>query len=141
MSAAATLLERLQNVIPRGSGAWVACCPAHEDRSPSLSICEHRDGTLLVHCFAGCEPGAILKALGLELRHLFPVPLSHRDSRKFHGAHFHAAREAMRAHQRDALIVAIAAGNLAAGVPLEEQDVRLLFAIAGRAKRSAELVL
>ena len=40
-----------------------ACCPAHEDRSPSLSITDGRDGRLLLHCFAGCSFAAIAKAL------------------------------------------------------------------------------
>jgi hypothetical protein len=40
----------------------VARCPAHEDRSPSLSI---RDGasTVLVHCHAGCTQDDVITAL------------------------------------------------------------------------------
>jgi len=36
------------------SGGYLVRCPAHEDRSPSLSICDSRDGRVLLHCFAGC---------------------------------------------------------------------------------------
>jgi putative DNA primase/helicase len=33
------------------SGAgWMARCPAHEDRVPSLSISDAPDGKILVHC-------------------------------------------------------------------------------------------
>ena len=39
-----------------------ACCPAHDDRSPSLSISE-RDGKLLVHCHTGCDQQAVWDAL------------------------------------------------------------------------------
>jgi hypothetical protein len=47
----------------RKSGAdWMARCPAHDDRTPSLAITE-RDGRLLVHCFAGCEQSAVIAAL------------------------------------------------------------------------------
>ena len=53
-----------------GSG-WIIYCPAHDDRSPSLSIHEGRDGRILLNCFAGCEPSAIVQALGLEMRDLF----------------------------------------------------------------------
>lgn len=35
-------------------------------------MCETDDGRTLIHCFAGCEPGAILAALGLTLADLFP---------------------------------------------------------------------
>jgi hypothetical protein len=43
------------------SGA-VCRCPAHDDRSPSLSV---RVGNrrLLFHCFAGCSTGSVLRAL------------------------------------------------------------------------------
>jgi hypothetical protein len=57
-----------------GRGKWQARCPAHADRSPSLSICEGREGRVLVHCFAGCAPTQILAALGLAIRDLFAGP-------------------------------------------------------------------
>ena len=52
MSADA-LLSRLDGVKKTGHGQWIARCPAHEDRSPSLSIAE-KDDRVLVHCHAGC---------------------------------------------------------------------------------------
>jgi hypothetical protein len=63
---------------PIGSGRWMARCPAHDDRSASLSIREGRDGRALVHCFAGCTVSATLKASGLQLKDLFtgPPPIS-----------------------------------------------------------------
>lgn len=58
---------------PRRSGdGWVARCPSHEDRNPSLSVSEGRDGRALVYCFAGCSIKEIVAALGLELKHLMP---------------------------------------------------------------------
>jgi hypothetical protein len=45
------------------SGAWWRChCPAHDDRAPSLSL---RDGdrTLIVKCWAGCDPRDVLAEL------------------------------------------------------------------------------
>ncbi len=75
MSAAA-LLDRLERVKQTGPGRWLACCPAHSDRSPSLSIRELDDGRLLLHDFGGCEVGAVLGVLGLGMRDLFPARLS-----------------------------------------------------------------
>lgn len=66
-----TVLCRLDRVRQTSRG-WIACCPAHEDRSPSLSISEGRDGRVLVHCFGGCKADEITRALGLELHELFP---------------------------------------------------------------------
>jgi hypothetical protein len=57
-----------------GNGKWQARCPAHQDRSPSLSIGVGRDGRALVHCFAGCPLDSILRALGLTRRDLFAGP-------------------------------------------------------------------
>ena len=42
---------------------WVACCPAHNDHTPSLAIDSAADGTILVHCFAGCPQSAVIAAL------------------------------------------------------------------------------
>jgi hypothetical protein len=57
---------------PKRSGdGYSARCPAHDDKSPSLSIGEGDGGRVLVHCHAGCEVGAVLDALGLGLEDLF----------------------------------------------------------------------
>ncbi|MDW8356793.1 toprim domain-containing protein [Thermus sp.] len=57
---------------PSGPGRWQGLCPAHEDRTPSLSIRLTPDGLILLHCFAGCPTEAILAALNLGWRDLFP---------------------------------------------------------------------
>ena len=41
---------------------WVARCPAHDDREPSLSIRE-ADGKVLVRCHAGCDQRNVIEAL------------------------------------------------------------------------------
>ena len=49
-------------------GGWTARCPCHDDREPSLSICDGDDGKVLVHCHGGCEQDrvvAVLHSLGL----------------------------------------------------------------------------
>lgn len=51
---------------------WSACCPAHDDRRPSLSIALKAEGTILLNCHAGCEAADICKAAGLSLSELFP---------------------------------------------------------------------
>ncbi len=76
-------LLRLDQVRPSSRG-FMARCPAHDDKSPSLSIHE-TDDRVLAHCFAGCQPEAICRALGLELRDLFfdqdPDPVALRRHR------------------------------------------------------------
>jgi hypothetical protein len=75
VSTAAKLLDRLQRVKPTGPNRWVACCPSHEDRSPSLSIRELDDGRILLKDFGGCDTEAVLGAIGLSMTDLFPQPL------------------------------------------------------------------
>src|SRR5260221_5444216 len=51
---------------------WLACCPAHDDRHPSLSIAEGNDGRVLLRCQSnGCTPEQIVEALGLSMGDLF----------------------------------------------------------------------
>src|SRR6516162_1697857 len=56
----------------KAGDGYKARCPAHEDRTPSLSINETEDSTVLLKCHAGCSTEAVVKALGLTLRDLFP---------------------------------------------------------------------
>ncbi|HMM76978.1 MAG TPA: DNA primase [Gammaproteobacteria bacterium] len=70
MTAADTLLARLDRVKSTGPDAWIASCPAHEDRRPSLSIRQVED-RVLIHCWAGCGALDVVGAVGLELRDLF----------------------------------------------------------------------
>lgn len=44
-------------------GGWMARCPAHEDRNPSLSIHDADDAKVLVRCHAGCDQGRVIGAL------------------------------------------------------------------------------
>jgi len=42
---------------------WMARCPVHDDRTPSLAISEADDGRVLVHCHAGCSQQDVIAAL------------------------------------------------------------------------------
>lgn len=65
------LLGRLDKVRQVKPQTWTACCPAHDDKSPSLKVSEAEDGRVLVKCWAGCTAAQIVGAVGLELRDLF----------------------------------------------------------------------
>ena len=66
------LLARLQGVKRTGHGRYIARCPSHTDKTPSLAIRDLDDGRTLVHCFAGCTVEEVLVAVGLEFDALFP---------------------------------------------------------------------
>jgi putative DNA primase/helicase len=64
------LLSRLDHVRPEREG-YSARCPAHDDRTSSLSVGVGEDGRLLVHCHAQCSVDDVLGKLGLTTRDLF----------------------------------------------------------------------
>jgi len=56
-------LRKARTTTRNGLRQVVACCPAHDDSTPSLSITETRDGKLLWHCHAGCSQEAVQREL------------------------------------------------------------------------------
>jgi hypothetical protein len=65
-------------------GKYRAACPAHGGTNPTtLSIREAEDGTVLVHCFAGCSQDAVIAAL-CELG-LWPKSAQRKRARKYCG--------------------------------------------------------
>jgi len=66
----AEFLSRFENPRKTQQG-HVAKCPAHEDKTASLSISEGNDGKILVKCFAGCTLPSIVSSLGLIVRDLY----------------------------------------------------------------------
>jgi len=59
----------LFEVKPTGKDQWLALCPGHNDRKPSLSI-KLVDGKILLHCHAGCSTPNIVASLGLTMADL-----------------------------------------------------------------------
>ena len=47
----------------RAGATWMTRCPAHDDRTPSLSIRGADDNSVLVHCHAGCDQERVIAAL------------------------------------------------------------------------------
>ena len=62
--------ERLAPVRKSGK-SWNTNCPAHDDKNPSLSISEGRNGNVVIFCHSGCPIESVVKALGLTMTDLF----------------------------------------------------------------------
>jgi len=86
MIAIDDLLAKLDGVVGQHP-QFTARCPAHDDKSPSLSIRDNGD-RILLHCHAGCYPQDVLEAIGLGWGDVCS------------GDRWDHARHAMRAHSR-----------------------------------------
>lgn len=106
----ADILDRLEGVRETGTDRWLARCPAHDDRSPSLSIRDVGD-RLLVHCFAGCDALDVVHAVGLELSDLFADSLP-RDHRRKSTHRRIPAGDILAAIDHEAHVVAIIASDV-----------------------------
>lgn len=70
--------RRARMIVESLNGTWrqnkgMCCCPAHDDRTPSLSVTLGRKA-ILFHCFAGCSNEEVIAALdrqGVRSRDLF----------------------------------------------------------------------
>lgn len=124
---AEVLLSRIEKVKATGQFRWIACCPAHADKSPSLTVRELEDGRVLVHCFAGCGVEAVLAAVGLEFSDLFPEKLPEQDytQRQQRRAGF-AALDVLKALATEVAVVAAAAGTIQRQGWLNDDDAHRL---------------
>jgi DNA primase len=125
------LLSRLQKVRSEGQDRWRACCPAHDDGTPSLSIRELDDGRVLLYCHAHCKVEDVLGALGLQFSDLYP------DRLLGHGlkgtrSRLVSARQALEIVAKESLLVAVFAADQAQGKLLTEADRSRLMLAAGR---------
>lgn len=137
--SAETLIARLEGVRQTGAGRWVARCPAHKDRNPSLSIRELESGVILLHDFGGCAAADVVAAIGLSLADLFAERLDHHVAPIRDRRHIHAAREALKIASDDALLVALAAENVAAGIELSDDDRALVAEAAARLREARRI--
>lgn len=80
-AAVEQFLSRLSGVKAQ-HGQWMGQCPAHDDRTASLSVAEGDDGRVLVTCFAGCSAASVAGAAGLPLSALFDAPLAALERRE-----------------------------------------------------------
>jgi len=130
-------LAHLDGVKKSTKGSWVARCPAHEDRTPSLAVKELDDGRILIHCFGGCGTDAVMRSLGLTLSDLFPEPLDHHMSpvRGF------SAADALRCLAYESALLTVMLHETSKGKELTTQDRERAAVAAGRIGEAMEYAL
>ena len=138
MSADA-LLHRLDGVRRTGEGRWVARCPAHDDKRPSLTIREADDGRVLLCCFGGCQTADVLAALGATWGDLFP-PRGRTDPPSLRRRErLSSPSDALRVLAHEVRIVVLLAGDLARGKAISETDRQRLSLAASRLAKAEAL--
>ena len=121
------MLSMLDQVKPNGKGRWMACCPAHGDLSPSLSIRELSDGRILLNCFGGCGVDEVIGSLGMSMGDLFPEDLS---------AEYRPLKQKTNDLSRDEWVVKIGTGMIANGKRLNESEKKQVMNAALNIKRN-----
>lgn len=128
------LLASLDKVekLPQGNhqARYRACCPAHGDKNPSLSITLSNSDTILLKCWAGCSAEEVVNSVGMEMTDLFPEQTKYhapQERRPF------SADQAAKVIALDALTVAVAAAKVRNKEPLIQKDIDDLLDIHVRA--------
>jgi hypothetical protein len=133
--SAESFLSRCQGVKRLGEGRWICKCPAHADNHPSMNVREMPDGKTLVVCRAGCTQEEIIRAVDLHWSALFPAHDNTEGEYRREAAKF-PARDVLEALAGEALLVAVAAANIKAGVELTDADRERIGVAAERIMRA-----
>jgi CHC2-type zinc finger protein len=135
------LLSALERVRAKGESKWVALCPVHAEKTPSLSIDLLPDGTVLAHCFGcGANGQQVAEALGIPVCDLFPARPYDTPSGPGGRAPLHRHRHVQNiltaaAHEATVLVVAMEAQRQ--GQELSREDEDRVFLALHRLRESA----
>ena len=135
---ATALIDRLERVRQTAPGRWLAKCPAHQDRSPSLSIRELDDGRVLLYDFGGCQVGDVLAAVGLTVADLFPQRLPGHSHAATHSKI--PARDLLEIVSHETSIVAVIVTDLIAKKTISDTDWQRLALAVSRIGKAADYI-
>lgn len=136
MNNLSTLLSRLDKVQRIGNNRYKACCPAHDDRSPSLAI-KDDGGRLLLHCFSGCQTIDVLGAIGLDFSDIMTEMAEgnfKKDRKPFY------AMDILSIIKFETTLVFIYASDMAKGLILSSPDRERLLLASSRINDAYEVV-
>jgi len=127
MANIGNLLNKLDKVKKKGIGRYVACCPVHKEKTPSLGITEDQStGNILIHCFGcGANGVAVCEALGVDLADLFPESTKVDYTKKPERLYFNQS-DVLELINLETTRVIVAAEILAEGGKLEPEDINRL---------------
>ena len=118
-----------------GKDEYQCLCPAHNDKTASLSIKNLPDERILIHCFAGCAANDILGAVGLTFDDIVPKRLGDFKpvSKPFN------PYAVLKAISNETLLVALAGLEVANGKTLPQEDKDRLMMAVNRLREAYQL--
>ena len=118
-----------------GKDEYQCLCPAHQDKTASLSIKNLPDERILIHCFAGCAANDILGAVGLTFDDIVPKRLGDFKpvSKPFN------PYAVLKAISNETLLVALAGLEVANGKTLPQEDKDRLMIAVNRLREAYEI--
>jgi hypothetical protein len=118
-----------------GKDEYQCLCPAHNDKTASLSIKNLPDERILIHCFAGCAANDILEAVGLTFDDIVPKRLGDFKpvSKPFN------PYAVLKAISNETLLVALAGLEVANGKTLPQEDKDRLMMAVNRLREAYQL--
>jgi len=135
------LLNSLQKVKSTGrskfGATWIACCPSHQDRRPSLTITEKPDGMVLMKCWAGCGAAEILSAIGMDYDALYPERTEAHSGKPIRRPW--NPYDLLKIMAFEATVARICAADIVAGRALNEAETQRLKTAVRRLNNAAEL--
>ena len=131
------LLARLEGVKKTGADRWIARCPAHDDKRPSMGVAmsQKNPGNVVVHCFSGCPIDKILGAVGLTVDALFPEK-PHYETKAQRRPFFPTDVFLIALHELT--VASVIACDTHAKRDVSEADYQRLLVAAGRLNNIAE---
>ncbi len=130
-----TVLSSLEKVKKTGEGKYLAICPSHNDKSPSLAI-KAVDDRVLIHCFAGCETADVLGALGLKFKDIMPNQCKGNFPKEKNPFY---ASDILKTTWNEAQITLACALHMSKGHKLCDSDLSRLTVAAARLKHTYEV--
>lgn len=131
-------LSRLQKARRTSKNSWVACCPYHGDKNPSMSVSVGSDGRILVHCFSQqCGIDEIAASVGLEVKDLMPDNLGYHRMKPLRMGVNH--KDALCAVRDDMTSYLLWAKQVQRGEALTDKDTLEMAKAIGRIQMAIEL--
>jgi len=115
------ILSRLDGVKEIRANQWVAICPSHDDKHPSLAVKRGDNNCVLIKCWAGCSAVDVVDSIGFDLKDLFEQSIDFRKpSRERLYPNYKKILQMLR---HEVMLLWLIAEDMAAGKIIPAKDI------------------